>query len=149
MKRVSTLEHRFVDAMPVSLEFGVLYVSMRFSTVVHMCCCGCSTRVVTPLSPVGWQLYFDGQNVTLYPSVGNHQYECKSHYWIRDGKVEWSYQCTATEIEIGRAATRRARAALYDHPSVRAVDDKVQPASGVHETLTGWERLKERLRRVE
>lgn len=56
MTRIVIMEPRFVDAMPATLHDGVLYVSMFFNTVVHQCCCGCGTRVVTPLSPVEWRV---------------------------------------------------------------------------------------------
>jgi len=77
----------FVDYMPNLLSDGVLYISMKYSVVIHLCPCGCKGKVVTPLSPDDWILKFDGEKVSLYPSIGNWNFECKSHYWIRNNKV--------------------------------------------------------------
>ena len=46
----------FVDYIPEQLNPGVLYVSMRYATVNHLCCCGCGLEVVTTLSPTDWRL---------------------------------------------------------------------------------------------
>ena len=77
----------FVQYMPNSINQGVLYVSMQYSLVVHLCACGCGEKVATPLSPDDWNLLFDGETVSLYPSIGNWDFPCESHYWIRRNKV--------------------------------------------------------------
>ncbi|MBI5066930.1 MAG: hypothetical protein HZB56_01735 [Deltaproteobacteria bacterium] len=88
---MNTLVHRFVDQVPEVLEDGVLYVSIRFSTVIHKCCCGCGHEIVTPLSrKTGWQLTFDGESISLHPSIGNRALPCRSHYWIESNKVVWA-----------------------------------------------------------
>jgi|GEM_PF-1496866 len=83
------LTHKFVDSVPDMLEEDVLYVSIRFRTVIHKCCCGCGNQVVTPLSPSDWKLTFDGRSISLCPSIGNWKFPCQSHYWIKCNKVEW------------------------------------------------------------
>ena len=65
------LRNEFVDHIPEQLDDGVLYVSMRFGTVVHRCACGCGEVVVTPLGPVEWRLTYDGRTISLEPSIGN------------------------------------------------------------------------------
>ena len=75
-----TLE--FVTLAPPVLEPGVLYISMEYATVLHLCCCGCGNQVVTPLAPARWRLTYDGRAVSLSPSIGNHSFPCRSHYWI-------------------------------------------------------------------
>jgi uncharacterized protein DUF6527 len=84
------LEHRFVEYMPDRLENGVLYVSTRFRIASHNCCCGCGNEVVLSLSPRTWKLIFDGETVSLRPSIGNWKLDCKSHYWISNNTVEWA-----------------------------------------------------------
>ncbi|PZV33546.1 DUF6527 family protein [Mesorhizobium kowhaii] len=54
MPPVDRLQPRFVDYIPDDVEAGVLYVSQRFSTAAHLCCCGCGREVVTPLNPAKW-----------------------------------------------------------------------------------------------
>lgn len=94
--------HEFVEYIPDDLKDGVIYVSTKFGTVVHKCCCGCGNEVVTPLSPTDWQVTFDGESISLYPSIGNWSLDCKSHYWIKNNKVKWSYQWSEDEINAGR-----------------------------------------------
>lgn len=77
----------FVQYMPNSINQGVLYVSMQYSLVIHLCAYGCGEKVATPLSPDDWNLLYDGETVSLYPSIGNWDFPCESHYWIRRNKV--------------------------------------------------------------
>lgn len=86
--KIYEIKKEFVRRVPAELEEGVLYVCLDCDVVVHKCACGCGEKVVLPLSPEHWKLSYDGE-VTLSPSIGNYQYDCKSHYFIRDGKVVW------------------------------------------------------------
>ena len=83
------LTHKFVKSVPEILEDGVIYISVEYGTAIHKCCCGCGNQVVTPFSPRDWKLIFDGEAVSLYPSIGNWNFKCESHYWIRNNQVEW------------------------------------------------------------
>lgn len=96
------LKHKFVEFVPEKIEEGVLYISMEYCTAVHKCFCGCGNEVVTPLSPTDWKLTFDGKTITLYPSIGNWNFECRSHYWIRNSTVEYADRWTEREILSGR-----------------------------------------------
>lgn len=87
-----------VEFIPDQLEEGVLYISERFRTCSHKCCCGCGEEVVTPLSPADWQLTCEGEFVSLWPSVGNWVYTCRSHYVIRRNQVKWAAAMTAKQI---------------------------------------------------
>ena len=87
MIRYTRVKHKFVHHIPETVEPGVLYVSVDFATAVHSCCCGCGKEVVTPLAPSGWKLVFDGETVSLAPSIGNRNFECKSHYFIMRNRV--------------------------------------------------------------
>jgi hypothetical protein len=102
------LEHRFVRHIPDALEPGLLYVSMEYATASHLCCCGCGEEVVTPFSPAQWKLTFDGESVSLHPSVGNWLLPCRSHYVIRNGGVleapPWSEVAVAAGLKYDKAA---------------------------------------------
>lgn len=78
------------EIIPEQLEDGYLYVSKKYGTGIHKCCCGCGEEVVTPISPTDWQIRFQGNSATLHPSIGNWSLPCRSHYWIRRGKVIWA-----------------------------------------------------------
>ena len=86
--KIYEMKKEFVHRVPAELEEGILYVCLDCDVVVHKCACGCGEKVVLPLSPEHWKLTCDGE-VTLSPSIGNYQYECKSHYFIRNGNVVW------------------------------------------------------------
>ncbi len=93
------LEHKFVTNIPQEIEDGAVYISMEYGTAIHNCCCGCGNQVVTPFSPAEWQLSFDGESVSLYPSIGNWSFPCRSHYWIKNNKVRWASTWNDRQIE--------------------------------------------------
>ena len=97
---MKTLTHKFVENVPEVLEDEVLYVSIPYETVIHKCCCGCGNEVVTPLSPAGWSLIFNGEAISLKPSIGNWSFACKSHYWIKNNRVHWSAKFSQKQIEL-------------------------------------------------
>jgi hypothetical protein len=113
MIRHKRLEPRFVTEVPQELDAGVLYVSMEYATVLHKCCCGCGEEVVTPLTPTDWKLCFDGSAVSLWPSVGNWNLPCKSHYVIRDNEVHESDTWTPQMIEKAILREKAAKAKFY------------------------------------
>lgn len=105
-------EPAFVEFLPNRLEDGVLYISVEYTTVAHLCACGCGHRVINPLSPAQWSLTFDGASVTIRPSIGSWQLPCRSHYVIQRNRVRWARPWTDAEIAVGR---RRDAEALNDH----------------------------------
>jgi len=98
----------FVINIPAEIEIGVLYISMHYATAVHRCCCGCGNEVVTPLSPRDWKLYFDGEGITLQPSIGNSSFACRSHYFIRGNRITWMLPMSDRDIEAARWRGRNA-----------------------------------------
>jgi hypothetical protein len=101
--RVSRVEHRFVEFLPEDLEPDTLYISMEYGTSAHSCLCGCGERVVTPLTPTDWHLVYDGETVSLTPSIGNWSFPCQSHYWIERSRAHWSGRWSKQMIEANRA----------------------------------------------
>jgi hypothetical protein len=87
MFRHTKLEHKFVHYIPEQLEPGVIYISMDYATAAHSCCCGCGEQVITPFTPTDWKLTFDGETISLWPSIGNWNFHCKSHYIVRRSQV--------------------------------------------------------------
>jgi len=83
------MQHRFVEHIPEEISTGILYISTTYGTAIHKCCCGCNNDVVTPFSPTDWKLTFDGETVSLSPSIGNWSFKCKSHYFLRNNRVVW------------------------------------------------------------
>ena len=100
------LLHKFVKNIPENIENGTIYISMDYATAIHKCCCGCGKEVVTPFSPTDWKLLFDGDSISLSPSIGNWSFLCQSHYWIRNNEIEWAPKWTKKQIKSGRNKER-------------------------------------------
>jgi hypothetical protein len=114
--KVQHLRHEFVESFPRPLQDGILFVSVRFATAAHNCCCGCGNEVITPLTPTDWRLIFDGKTVSLAPSIGNWGFPCRSHYWIRRNRVIAARPWSADWIEAGRAADAARKQQYYADP---------------------------------
>jgi hypothetical protein len=113
MSRVERFDHEFADQIPDDLSEGTLYVSMRFGTVIHLCACGCGNQTVTPLGTNDYKLIYDGETITLHPSVGNWNFSCRSHYFVRHNKVVWASEWTEGQIAAGRARDRYVKDELF------------------------------------
>jgi len=101
--------HQIVEFIPEHLEEGILYVSYRYKTAVHKCACGCGEEVVTPLNSADWSIQIKSGTATLDPSIGNWSFACRSHYFVRKGRVAWAGQMSRLQIERGRALDKKAR----------------------------------------
>jgi len=110
--RLNSVEPRFVEFVPDTLEEGIVYVSIVYGAVVHTCCCGCGEKVSTPLSPAQWSITYDGRRISLWPSIGSGTLPCNSHYIISHNQVQWASSLTEAQTQ---AAHRRDRSALVDH----------------------------------
>lgn len=97
-----SLQHKFVEFIPEKVEEGILYISIEYCTAIHKCVCGCGNEVVTPLSPTDWRLTFNGKDISLHPSIGNWNFECKSHYWIKNNDVYHAESWSKDKIFLGR-----------------------------------------------
>lgn len=102
MNRLSNIQHSFVQFIPERLEPGVLYISRRYRTASHLCCCGCGLEVVTPLNDAKWSISEREGQVWLRPSVGNWSFPCQSHYWIEGGRVVWARAMSRSSIAAVR-----------------------------------------------
>lgn len=118
MSRIDTVTFEFVDLLPPVVSDGVVYISLEHRTVVHNCASGCGERVVLGLSPAQWSLTFDGETISLDPSVGNGSLACNSHYWIRDSRIIWARPLTAGQTQRSQRADRDALVA-HDPPQRR------------------------------
>lgn len=107
MSRQTHIKAEFVEFIPERLEPGKLYVSRRYSTAAHLCCCGCGFEVVTPLNPAKWHLTESRGTVSLYPSIGNWSFPCKSHYWIAEGRIRWAGAMSPELIAVVQNRDRR------------------------------------------
>lgn len=127
MTRLTRLQHKFVEYVPEQLEEGVVYVSIAFDTVLHSCCCGCGSTVSTPLHPSRWKLTYNGETVSLSPSIGSWSLPCRSHYWIDRNEVRWARQWTEQEIASSRQRDRHELEQHYAHQNEHSTGTDTPP----------------------
>lgn len=113
------MKHRFVEYIPSQMEPDTLYISIEFDVAKHLCPCGCRSVIVTSLSPARWNLIYDGETVSLRPSIGNWTLDCKSHYFITHDKIEWAGSMNQQQIN---AVIENDQSAIKHH-----VEDNQQP----------------------
>jgi hypothetical protein len=111
---VRVLRPVYVEFIPKSLEGGVLYISQKYKTASHLCCCGCSTKIVTPLRETEFSLTVRAELVSLSPSIGNWNHPCQSHYWIRDNQVVWAAPMSKDDVSKGRAHDDALKDAYFE-----------------------------------
>lgn len=70
------------------------------------------------LNPKDWKLTYDGETVSLHPSIGNWSFNCQSHYWIRHSKVVWSEKWSKKKIEFNRLFDHRTSAENISYGAV-------------------------------
>lgn len=116
MSSVERLAPRFVDTVPEMLSPGILYVAAEHGVMMHLCACGCGSEVSLPLSPIDWRLTFDGDSISVSPSVGNWSLPCRSHYVIDRSNVRWAGDWAEEQIEEGRSLDRRRKKARHSPP---------------------------------
>nr|WP_233286063.1 DUF6527 family protein [Bradyrhizobium brasilense] len=99
--------------MPKELAPGILYVSEKYAVAGHLCACGCGNKVITPLGPAEWSFTERGGMPSLWPSIGNWQLPCRSHYIINQGRIDWAGAWTDAQVLSDRRAEQRRREAYY------------------------------------
>lgn len=139
MSRVAEFEPVFVEAIPRDLEPGKLYIAVEYTTATHLCACGCESEVVTPLHPARWALTYDGERVSLWPSVGSWNLPCRSHYVIKHNKVQWAPRWSDERICAGRRRDQAALEAYFD-PEEEAPGEELSSSRGGTPASPGWSR---------
>lgn len=76
--------------------------------------CGCGAKIRTPLKRTEWMLTDTAFGPRLWPSVGNWQQACKSHYVIDGGEIIWCGTWTPEQMLAGRRAEEARQKEHYD-----------------------------------
>ncbi len=137
------LEHQFVEHLPQRLEAGVLYISIEYATAAHSCCCGCGEEVVTPFTPTDWKMTFDGDTISLFPSIGNWNMACRSHYFVERNRVKEALHWTNEEIAMGRKKNEEVKETFYGPPKDNRIEQAPEISSPARDEIPSlWSRLK-------
>lgn len=110
---MTTFRLEKVHYVPRELESGVLYASDEHKVAVHLCACGCGSKVPISLGPAGWTLTERAGLPTIRPSIGSGQLPCRSHYLITDGRVDWAPAMSGEQTVAVLSADHRRREAHY------------------------------------
>lgn len=123
---IHSVRPKFVTTIPTTPEAGVLYISVDYATTLHLCACGCGHEVVLGISPRDWTVLWDGETVTMDPSVGNWSFPCQSHYLVRRNRIVPAARWSDQQIAAGRARdTARRSGQVVD--SLTELDRLVAP----------------------
>jgi hypothetical protein len=157
MTRVVEFSHEFTDQIPEALTDGTLYVSMRFGLAIHLCACGCGNQTVTPIAPDEFKLIFDGETITLHPSIGNWNFPCESHYLICKDQVIWVNHWTTDQATAfgardryfkGQLCTGHASGTAEDPALTAQGDPRAAETDGTRDLpQPGWKALARRIAR--
>ena len=143
MMQYTQLAHQFVTNLPDRLEPGVLYISIDYATAAHLCCCGCGAEVVTPFTPTDWRMTFDGETISLQPSIGNWNEACRSHYVINRSQVieapTWSDDRVAAEWQRDKSAKKKYYGIKEHQGDLRG---PAHPLSTAREPVGLWFKVK-------
>lgn len=141
-------EHEMVDSIPDVLLPNTLYVTTDQDVAGHLCACGCGHEVITPLSPTDWSISFGRRGANLLPSIGNWAFPCRSHYFIRDGAVDWAPNMSDKAIEQGRRRDKVRKQKYYEQqvhsappapvPEVAATPQKPAIGKSLGQKLRDW-----------
>ena len=104
--RITTWRPVWVDDMPEEMTEGEFYISGKHRLTEHLCACGCGTEVSLPLGRSEWSITYDGDSVSLWPSIGNCRLPCESHYVIRENRTRWCQKWSKKAIDVGRTRDR-------------------------------------------
>jgi hypothetical protein len=102
-----------VHYVPKELEPSVVYVSDKYKVAMHLCACGCGSKVPVSLGPAGWKLTERNGRPTIRPSIGNGQLPCRSHYMITEGRIDWACAMSAAQTVTALNADHRRREVYY------------------------------------
>ena len=86
--KIEEYSYEFVEFIPKDIEDGKLYISIPYKVMKHKCACGCGEDVVLPIDSIsGWELTFNGDSISVEPSIGNWDLKCQSHYYIKKNRT--------------------------------------------------------------
>lgn len=141
-------KQEMVDSIPEVLSAHTLYVTADQDVAAHLCACGCGREVITPLSPTDWSVSFGRGGATVLPSIGNWAFPCRSHYFIRNGTVDWELGMSDKAIEQGRRRDKARKQKYYEQQAAVPSAASAPPpkATPTPQELTAGASLGQKLR---
>jgi hypothetical protein len=89
-------KYKYVEDVPDELKPDILYIISNdnfYWQVAMLCPCGCKKNLHLNLikgNHPKWRFEIDKKKrISLHPSI-NRTVGCKSHFWVRKGKIIWA-----------------------------------------------------------
>jgi hypothetical protein len=141
---METLQHKFVSSIPDQIDELTLYITMEYRTAIHKCICGCGNEVITPFSTTDWELNFNGDSVSLSPSIGNWSFKCQSHYWIVKNKIIHASKWDKDEIAYNRKTDKKKKVEFYSKKILQEseVDEQLIVLDEFSKSVSKWNTFK-------
>jgi hypothetical protein len=57
---------------------------------------------------------YDGESVSLWPSIGNWNLRCRSLYIIDQGRIKWAESWSEAQVAAERRRDKAAKATYYE-----------------------------------
>jgi len=103
-------------------------------------------QVITPFTPTDWKLTFDGETVSLWPSIGNWNFSCRSHYIIRHSRIVSADPWDDDHIRWGRRRDKKKKEQYYSGAKIAAGGQNLNEKPKAQE-LGLWDRFKKKIRK--
>jgi hypothetical protein len=94
-KKEKFYKYKYVEDVPDELKPNILYIISNenfYWQVVMLCPCGCKKALNMNLMKENhptWKFEMDNKNrISLHPSI-NRSVGCKSHFFLRKGRIFW------------------------------------------------------------
>lgn len=137
--KMKQITPKFVDEIPDDIQDRILYISLKYNSVIHKCACGCGEIVSTPLERKhGWIIQYDGEKCSLYPSIGNGAYGCHSHYYIRENKILWLDDIDILKVEKGKAKDSTIKTKPFNNQMKKKKGGKRYGSTSWWKSWKGW-----------
>lgn len=120
--------YQLVERIPTQMREGVVYHTKEYELAGLLCACGCGHRI-TLLVPDSHQVWNDGGYTTIRPSIGVFDAQCKSHFVMSAGNIQWlpaftgAQAATIMHAQIARHVERDAKPGSWWQRSKTAVFD--------------------------
>lgn len=98
-----------------------------------------------PFTPTDWRMTFDGESISLHPSVGNWNQKCSSHYVIQRNRVLEAGPWSGAQLDGEQRRDKKAKAMHYGKDSNTSLEaQQTKTAASAPVTAHENERLESR-----
>lgn len=94
-KQGKKFRYKIVTDIPQKLKYRTIYLTANDGYVwqaMMLCPCGCGIKLFINLieeqKPSWYYTVNENNDISLYPSI-HRKVDCKSHFFLRKGKVIW------------------------------------------------------------